>query len=232
MLARFFGRSGAGAPATFKPLRNFSRRQRKGGVVSVTNCQWFPSLLLDGGSGSGNASSDSVSVVDVGEALLEESYRLFDAVSCVFGLCLEECSSHASCIHGCGAGPKFEFLWAVSDGAAPKAIPAVTYFTNVFRDAEKTLDTLAACEKLPPGPELIVALSTSWRRLLRVFSHVYAVHWASIEAVGAGAAVHEALIHSVSVIRGFKEALVAEAELEPLAQALQDPRMATAGGRA
>lgn len=218
MLSRFFGRTCA-PPRTFKPLRNFSRRQRKNEPTSsalAADSGGFP--LLNTGDSSN------------GEWLLEESYRLYDVTSCVLGLVLDECSIHEKCIHGCGAGPKFEFLWAATDGshASPRSLPAVAYFGKVFKNSEATLDQLAACAELPPNEELVATLSIPWRRLLRVFSHVIAVHWSTIESMGAKQAVREAVTHSVKVVRLYKNALVAEAELEPLA-GLEEPNTVIAG---
>jgi hypothetical protein len=207
MLARLFAAVGGGRDGrvlqTFKPLRNFSRRQRK------TPRPDDMIVRVDAMGG------------DFGETLLEETFRLHDSASCVLGLVIEECVHHASCVHGCGAGPKFEFLHSEAGGRAPLALPAIAYFENVFKASGDVLDGLSALDSLPPTPQLVKALTVPWRRLLRVFSHVWAVHWDAIEALGAQAAVLTEIRHIVGIIKAHGDDLVSSCELEPLAGALR-----------
>jgi hypothetical protein len=206
MFARLFAAVGGGRDGrvlqTFKPLRNYSRRQRKAPPQMM--------VRVDVGGAMGG---------DFCETLLEETYRLHDSASCVLGLVIEECAQHASCLHGCGAGPKYEFLHSEAGGRAPAALPAIAYFENVFKDSGDVLDGLSALDALPPGPQLCKALAMPWRRLLRVFSHVWAVHWDAIEALGAQTAVLSEIRHIVGIIRAHGDDLVSSCELEPLAGA-------------
>ncbi len=127
----------------------------------------------------------------------------------------DECATAGACAHTCSAGVKYEFLWA-ENGGPPRALPALQYFGLVFDTAERVLEGLAAADFLPDTPALASALAPAWRRLLRVFSHVAAHHWAEVERAGAAAHVTSAVRHAVRVARAHGGTLVAEGELEPL----------------
>jgi MOB kinase activator 1 len=118
------------------------------------------------------------------------------------------------------AGPKFEYLW--QDGVEykhPTKLPARSYIQNLLTWVETQLNSQAVFptdpgRKFPDDFEAVV--QRIFRRLFRVYAHIYFHHWESIRAMGADAHLNTCFKQFIFFVKCFS--LVPDDELAPLAE--------------
>lgn len=143
-----------------------------------------------------------------------------------------------------GAGPATTYLWApppapgraasASRGPRPAKLAAPDYCAALFAWADALLADPAALPQArdaPFPPAFRVAVAPLFKRLARVFAHLYHAHFAHVDAIGAVPHLNTVFKHFVAF--GRAHALVPEAELDPvreLVDALLPPSAAAGGG--
>ncbi|RHX96678.1 hypothetical protein DYB25_009540 [Aphanomyces astaci] len=140
----------------------------------------------------------------------------FNEISIVYGTVLEFCNKE-SCPIMC-AGPKFEYLWKDSkEYKTPAKLPAPDYIDMLMSWVEEQLNdqTLFPCNEETPYPRgFIAAVKNIFRRLFRVYAHVYYSHFDKIVNLGAEAHLNSCFKHFIYFVTEFD--LVDVREQEPL----------------
>ncbi|KAL4147479.1 hypothetical protein PRNP1_011235 [Phytophthora ramorum] len=153
---------------------------------------------------------------DLNEWLAVHTVDFFNEISIVYGTILEFCTC-ASCPE-MRAGPKFEYLW--KDGKefkTPAKLAAPEYIDMLMTWVEELLsdETLFPTREGAPycrGFQSVV--KNIFRRLFRVYAHVYYSHFDKIVSIGAEAHLNSCFKHFMAFVTQFD--LVDKREQEPL----------------
>jgi MOB kinase activator 1 len=158
---------------------------------------------------------------DLNEWLAVNTVDFYNAVSVLYGTLDEFCKPETCPIMS--AGPKYEYLWA--DGVKvrkPTRLPAPVYINNLFDWIESQLDDPGVFPQQygqPFSNNFQEVVQTIFKRLFRVYAHVYHTHFRSICALGEEAHLNTLFKHFMYFTRTY--ALVDTKELAPL-QELMD----------
>lgn len=120
------------------------------------------------------------------------------------------------------AGKKFEYLWAAdTKSGKPQALSAPEYVTNLMEWIERQLDNpnlFPHTGKFPATFET-QTIRTIFKRMFRVYAHIYHSHAAELEANNEHQHFNTCFKHFILFVHEFK--LVDEAELRPLEKIIQ-----------
>jgi len=140
----------------------------------------------------------------------------FNEVSLLYGVLADVCTP--TCCPTMSAGPRFEYKWA--DGVrvkkpircnAPKYIDYMMSWAQTTLDDE-TIFPVRVGEPFPPNIRQVVR--TIFKRLFRVYAHMYVIHFVSMQEMGAEPHLNTCFRHFMLFVREFD--LIEEAELAPL----------------
>lgn len=140
----------------------------------------------------------------------------FNEVNLLYGVLADVCTP-ASC--PCmNAGPRFEYKWA--DGVRvkkPIRCHAPRYVDYMMQWAQATLEDesvfpIRVGEPFPPNIRQVVC--SIFKRLFRVYAHIYITHFPSMQEMGAEPHLNTCFRHFMLFVREFD--LIEEKELEPL----------------
>lgn len=140
----------------------------------------------------------------------------YNEVSLLYGVLSDVCTP--TCCPSMSAGPKFEYLWA--DGVRirkPIRCSAPKYIDYMLSWAQMTLDdeTIFPVRLGEPFPANIrQVLCSIFKRLFRVYAHVYVNHFAAVQEMGAEPHLNTCFRHFMLFVREFD--LIERAELAPL----------------
>jgi MOB kinase activator 1 len=116
------------------------------------------------------------------------------------------------------AGNKFEYKWA--DGvkirkpircSAPKYIDYLMTWVQSTLDDEQVFPVRVG-EPFPA--DILVTIKTMFKRLFRVYAHMYVVHFASLQEMGAEPHLNTCFRHFILFVHEFD--LIDSSELAPL----------------
>ncbi|POM58638.1 Maintenance of ploidy protein mob1 [Phytophthora palmivora] len=153
---------------------------------------------------------------DLNEWLAVHTVDFFNEISIVYGTILEFCTC-TSCPE-MRAGPKFEYLW--KDGKeykTPAKLAAPEYIDMLMTWVEELLsdETLFPTrEGAPYSRGFQSVVKNIFRRLFRVYAHVYYSHFDKIVSIGAEAHLNSCFKHFMAFVTQFD--LVDKREQEPL----------------
>ena len=147
-----------------------------------------------------------------------------NAVSLCFGLVADVCTA-AACPSMC-ATSRYEYLSSVG-GGAPQRLPARAYVAALLTSVLAAVDAAGAA---PPADFIDTTARPLFRRLVRVFSHLYCHHAETLAALGATGHVDACFRHLHAFI--IHHGLVEAKELAPLAATLERLAAAPTGGAA
>ena len=118
------------------------------------------------------------------------------------------------------AGPKYQYLWQDSNQyKTPTALPAKEYIELLFDWVEKLLDDqeVFPSDSAVPFPKNFKnVVKTIFKRLFRVYAHIYYHHIDDVRTEGVEAHFNTAFRHFYSFVHMYK--LIPAQELEPLRQ--------------
>eukprot|EP00002_Diphylleia_rotans_P008148 TRINITY_DN1788_c0_g1_i1.p1 TRINITY_DN1788_c0_g1~~TRINITY_DN1788_c0_g1_i1.p1 ORF type:complete len:225 (-),score=62.32 TRINITY_DN1788_c0_g1_i1:206-880(-) len=194
---------------TFKEKKNISKSSR------LYELHKYAKATL----GSGNSLRDAVKLPpgeDLNEWLAVNTVDFFNQINLIFGSISEFCTSE-SCPVMC-AGPKYEYQWA--DGQAVKkpikvSAPQYVDYLMTWIQAQLDDETIFPSRvdvEFPKDFQSIVR--NIYKRLFRVYAHIYYSHFQKIVSLGAEAHVNTCFKHFYFFITEFK--LVDERETKPL----------------
>ncbi|KAJ5070137.1 mob kinase activator-like 1 [Anaeramoeba ignava] len=115
------------------------------------------------------------------------------------------------------AGPKFEFFWAEKKKLV--RITATEYIQRVLDYVASELDNE---NTFPPDPSkpfpknFLEIASNIFKRIFRIFAHIYYSHFQQITDIGAEAHLNTTFKHFIYFVQEFK--LIKQADLEPLSE--------------
>jgi len=136
------------------------------------------------------------------------------------------------------AGPKFEYFWQ-DDGEykSPTKLPAKVYIQNLLAWVDAFLQDPAVFPNEPDQafPENFRGIvQRIFRRLFRIYAHIYYHHWDRIQEMGADAHLNTCFKHFIFFVKRFD--LIGPEELAPLdeliASFIEDHKAEKAAGGA
>lgn len=159
---------------------------------------------------------------DLNEWLAVNVVEFFNTASLIYGTISEFCTD-ATC--PCmSAGPKYMYYW--QDGAAykkPTEVSAPTYIDLLMTWIEEQLsdETMFPSDTAVPFPkDYLKRVKNIFKRLFRVYAHIYYCHFREIEHLGAEAHLNTCFKHFYYYVREFD--LMTAADLEPLQELIDN----------
>jgi len=153
---------------------------------------------------------------DLIEWLAMNVIDFFSEVSLLYGCLQDVCTS--ACCPVMTAGPRFEYKWA--DGqhvrrplrcSAPKYVELMMEWAQATLEDESIFPTSNSVAFPKNIRQIICCL---FKRLFRVYAHMYVVHFGSMQEIGAEAHLNTCFRQFVLFVREFD--LIEQAELAPL----------------
>lgn len=140
----------------------------------------------------------------------------FNQLSCLFAPVSEHCTPQ-SCPE-MTAGPGYKYYWQDSDRyKKPTMLPAPEYITNVMLMTESYINNEKYFPSDPSVPfpsDFKKIVENIFRRLFRIYAHIYHHHRDDIRAIGAEAHLNTSFRHFMFFTQEFK--LIPEDQLAPL----------------
>lgn len=153
---------------------------------------------------------------DINDWLAVNVTDFYNEVALLHGVLCDVCTSNSCpCM---SAGPRFEYKWA--DGVRikkPIRCSAPKYIDYMMNWAQVTLDneSIFPVRVGEPFPDNIRQVICSiFKRLFRVYAHIYVIHFTSMQELGAEPHLNTCFRHFMLFVREFD--LIEQAELAPL----------------
>jgi len=149
---------------------------------------------------------------DESEWLAVNTVDFFNEINLLYGVIAEFCTEQA-CPVMC-AGPKYEYMWA--DGQAikrPMAVSAPRYVDYLMTWVQNQLDDenlFPTQMGVPFPPDFTERVQNIFKRLFRVYAHIYYCHFERMQALGAEPHLNTCFKHYMYFVREFN--LIPKAE--------------------
>ena len=145
----------------------------------------------------------------------------YNQISLLYGTLSEFCTPHTCDVMS--AGPKYEYLWADEQTKKPIKLSAPEYIDRLMSWVQAILDD----EKMfPPRADVpfpkafVPTIKQIFKRLFRVYAHVYYSHFQKVGQLGEEAHLNTCFKHFYYFIEEF--ALVDKKETAPLQQLIDN----------
>ncbi|KAG8966688.1 Mitotic exit network component [Tulasnella sp. 419] len=204
-MSSFFG---IGKTRTFKP-----RKDAVPGSKQYALRKYAEATL---GSGNLRAAVVLPEGEDLNEWLAVHAVDFFNHLNMLYGCVTEFCSQQECPIMS--AGPRYEYLW--EDGVTykrPTKLAAPVYIDNLMNWVQNLLDdesTFPSKIGVPFPRNFQATVKTIFRRLFRIYAHLYSNHFDQICALGIEAHLNTSYRHFFLFVTEFN--LVDTKELVPL----------------
>jgi len=193
---------------TFKPLKNHPKNGKRHKLSEYAKATL----------GSGNMRSAVVlpKGEDLNEWLAVNTVDFFNEISLLYGTITEFCTPSTCTVMS--AGPQYEYLWA--DGVKvkkPIKVSAPEYVDLLMSWVETQLNDehIFPLQLGTPFPKNFQAIvRVIFKRLFRVYAHIYHSHFQKIVGLGAEAHLNTCFKHFIYFVHEFK--LIDPKELQPL----------------
>eukprot|EP01092_Planopodium_desertum_P010790 TRINITY_DN48675_c0_g1_i1.p1 TRINITY_DN48675_c0_g1~~TRINITY_DN48675_c0_g1_i1.p1 ORF type:complete len:230 (-),score=9.56 TRINITY_DN48675_c0_g1_i1:96-785(-) len=221
-MAKFFGLGRKSE--TFKPKKH---------VIAAGTKQFQLKKYAESTLGSGNlrAAVRLPEGEDLNEWLAVNTVDFFNQINMLYGTITEFCTEEACPLMS--AGPKYEYHWA--DGVDVKKaikVPAPVYVEYLMNWVQKQLDD----EKVFPSKigvpfpkNFVQIVKNIFKRLFRVYAHVYHSHFPKIVDLGEEAHLNTSFKHFIFFVQHFS--LIEKRELAPLAELIATLTNSTKGSK-
>jgi len=195
---------------TFKPKKNIpegTKQHQLQRYAEATLCSGNLRLAVKLPEGEDSNEWLAVNIVD-----------FFNQINMLYGTITDYCTPKDCPIMN--AGPRFEYLWA--DGKEVKRaikVSAPEYVDYLMSWVQKHLDNEAIFPSqigVPFPKNFINIVKTIFKRLFRVYAHIYHSHFSTVVSLGEEAHLNTSFKHFIYFIEEFK--LVEKKELAPLAE--------------
>lgn len=199
---------GLGRNKTFKPQKNISEGTK----------QYQLKKYAEATLGSGNL-RDAVLLPegeDLNEWLAVNTVDFFNQINMLYGTITEFCTPTECKIMS--AGPKYEYQW--QDGnqyKKPTRVSAPEYVDFLMTWIQSQLDdeTIFPSKIGVPFPKTFLQIVKNiFKRLFRVYAHIYHSHFPKIVSLGEEAHLNTSFKHFIFFVQEFK--LIDPKELAPL----------------
>ena len=127
------------------------------------------------------------------------------------------------------AGPKYEYLWVDAAGE-PQRMTAPAYIERLFDWVEEKLEDetlFPVHENWPFAPGFLSSIKVIFKRLFRIYAHVYHCHFLHAVALGLDSHLNTSFKHFLFFVDQYQ--LVCEEELVPLEKLVQEFRLRCRG---
>jgi len=214
MLGKLFGNPNA----TFKPKKGFNKGTKRHELHKHAKATL--------GSGNLRQAVMLPEKEDLNEWLAVNTVDFFNQVNLLYGSITEFCTPQSCEVMS--AGPKYEYLWADGDAVKkPIKCSAPEYIDHLMTWVQGILDdeTIFPSRVDVPFPRNFQAtIRNIFKRLFRVYAHIYYSHFQKIVSLGEEAHLNTCFKHFYLFISEFN--LVDKKEMVPL-QDLIDSLMNT-----
>lgn len=153
---------------------------------------------------------------DLNEWLAVNTVDFFNQINMLYGTMTEFCTNEECPVMT--AGPKYEYHWPLVEAKRSVKCSAPEYVDYLMSWVQKQLDDESIFPTKPgvPFPKNFVAtVQQIFRRLFRVFGHIYHSHFPSVVSLGEEAHLNTSFKHFVYFVLEFN--LVSKKEMQPLA---------------
>jgi len=196
-----------GKNKTFKPIKSHKKEKRK-------KLSDYAKATL----GSGNMRSAVVlpKGEDLNEWLAVNTVDFFNEISLLYGTITDYCTPENCPVMN--AGSNYEYLWA--DGVKikkPIKCNAPEYVDHLMTWVEGQLndESIFPLQLGTPFPKNFLSIvKTIFKRLFRVYAHIYHSHFKKIIGLGAEAHLNTCFKHFIYFVHEFK--LISSVEQDPL----------------
>jgi len=153
---------------------------------------------------------------DVNEWIAMNTMEIYNSTSLCFGFVSDFCTPK-SCKE-MTAGAKYTFLWEDKKKyTKPTAVPAYEYIELLMAWISEALDD----ESIFPqdsqfGKGFMPTTKKIWKRLARVYFHIYYHHWEQVQALQAEAHINTCFKHFYYFAKEFS--LVHDEDLAPMSE--------------
>eukprot|EP01097_Dermamoeba_algensis_P001237 TRINITY_DN1469_c0_g1_i1.p1 TRINITY_DN1469_c0_g1~~TRINITY_DN1469_c0_g1_i1.p1 ORF type:complete len:222 (+),score=50.65 TRINITY_DN1469_c0_g1_i1:49-714(+) len=167
--------------------------------------------------GSGNLKS-AVKLPDkepLTEWLAVNTVDFFNQINLLYGSIVEFCTP--TCCEIMSAGPKYEYLWADEQNKKPVKLSARDYIDRLMTWVQGILDderVFPPRSDMPFPKNFQEIVKKIFKRLFRVYAHIYYSHFQKIVSLGEEAHLNTCFKHFYYFIDEFR--LVEKKELAPL----------------
>eukprot|EP00028_Trichosphaerium_sp_Am-I-7-wt_P015478 CAMPEP_0168512524 /NCGR_PEP_ID=MMETSP0405-20121227/2841_1 /TAXON_ID=498012 /ORGANISM="Trichosphaerium sp, Strain Am-I-7 wt" /LENGTH=195 /DNA_ID=CAMNT_0008531027 /DNA_START=160 /DNA_END=747 /DNA_ORIENTATION=+ len=169
--------------------------------------------------GSGNL-RDAVKLPageDLNEWLAVNTVDFFNQINMLYGTITDWCTpKDCPCMN---AGPKYEYLWQTKDSKKAKRVSAPEYVDFLMTWIQKLLDDEAIFPSqigVPFPKNFGVIVKTMFKRLFRVYAHIYHAHFSTIRSLNEEAHLNTSFKHFIYFVESFK--LMDRREMAPLSE--------------
>eukprot|EP01104_Vermistella_antarctica_P020180 TRINITY_DN847_c0_g1_i1.p1 TRINITY_DN847_c0_g1~~TRINITY_DN847_c0_g1_i1.p1 ORF type:complete len:193 (+),score=28.11 TRINITY_DN847_c0_g1_i1:244-822(+) len=127
---------------------------------------------------------------DLSEWLAVNTVDFYNQINLLYGSITEFCTPHECAVMG--AGPKYEYRWSDGPGKKPIVVSAPQYVDNLMTWVQDLLDNEAIFPSrvdtaFPKNFPAVVR--QIFKRLFRVYAHIYYSHFSKIVALGMLSAI-------------------------------------------
>lgn len=201
-----------------KPFKNLKNVEKSSKYMQLKQ---IAQMTL--GSGNMSLAVELPSGEDLNEWLAVNAIEFYNEISILYGTLTEFCTKDTCPIMS--AGQKFEYLWADGQNVkTPLKVPAPEYIELLMTWVESQfnnealfpcqLGTFSFIKGVPFPKNFLSMIKTIFKRLFRVYAHIYHTHFQVILALGLEYHLNTCFKHFIFFIDEFK--LVEEKELAPL----------------
>jgi len=222
MLGRIFDKN-----KTFRPKKGFSKGTRRYELHKHAKATL--------GSGNLRTAVALPEREDLNEWLAVNTVDFFNQINLLYGSITEFCTPKTCEVMS--AGPKYEYLWADGENVKkPIKVSAPDYVDYLITWVQNILDdeTVFPSRVDVPFPKTFQAtVKLIFKRLFRVYAHIYYSHFHKIVSLGEEAHLNTCFKHFYYFITEFN--LVDKKELLPLQELIdnltKDDKVKPAGGK-
>ncbi|KAG0216068.1 MOB kinase activator 1B [Mortierella sp. GBA30] len=196
---------------------NKAKGGKKSGSASTLQKQYLLKEYAEQTLGSGNL---RIAVhlpegEDLNEWLAVNTVDFFNQINMLYGTITEFCTPQDCPVMS--AGPKYEYHWKDDHSKKPSRVSAPVYVDNLMSWVQSQLDNEAIFPskigvEFPPQFKTII--NDIFRRLFRVYAHIYTAHFTAIVSLGEEAHLNTSFKHFILFVKEFD--LIDPKELAPL----------------
>ncbi|KAI3635609.1 hypothetical protein MIR68_006247 [Amoeboaphelidium protococcarum] len=158
---------------------------------------------------------------DLNEWLAVNTVDFFNQTNVLYGNLINHCTDD-TCPQ-MNAGPKYQYLWADGERVIKplkcSAPQYVEYLMDWIQDLLDNPKIFPVHVDQPFGPRFLPTVKNIFKRLLRVYSHIYYTHFKALESIGAEKYLNASFRHFIYFAEEY--ALVEEKEKKPLAMLIK-----------
>mmetsp|Transcript_17286 Transcript_17286/g.25728 ORF Transcript_17286/g.25728 Transcript_17286/m.25728 type:complete len:202 (+) Transcript_17286:57-662(+) len=157
---------------------------------------------------------------DLNEWLAVNTVDFFNQINMLYGTITEFCTKD-NCPE-MTAGSRYEYYWSDGSQKKPLKVSAPEYVDLLMTWVQNQLDdenVFPSTIGVPFPKGFVSVVKTIFKRLFRVYAHIYHSHFAKIVALGEEAHLNTSFKHFIYFIQEFH--LVDKKELVPLAELIE-----------